>query len=345
MRQLIAAGGILLIVTALSSSRATPAGVFAREVAQANQTPGTAGQAPGGGSVSIGPADPGTIRPGAPAATCTSGLIKEGPGGNNFNPGTVATARSEDGKVWTVPAPVDVGGASAGDLFNNCTGTGDNPNHLAQLQTVVIDPDGVEITAYIFGDNYFELYVNGRFVARDPIGMTPFNSNVVRFRARYPMTYALMGVDWETHHGIGMEYPAFNIGDAGMIAYFSDGNGTHADWRAEAFYIAPLDDPSCVRVSAGHDSTGCHQAQLPVCVKDPKTCKALHFPIPADWMRPGFDDSGWPRATIWPPAAVTAQRAYTAYAKLFGNAEFIWTGNLKLDNLVLARYTAKGPRR
>jgi hypothetical protein len=30
---------------------------------------------------------------------------------------------------------------------------------------------------------------------------------------------------------------------------------------------------------------------------------------------------------------------------MFGNAEFIWTRNLLLDNVVLARYTATGPRR
>ena len=61
------------------------------------------------------------------------------------------------------------------------------------------------------------------------------------------MTYAIKGIDWETKHGLGMEYQPFNIGDGGFIAYFSDGNGTHADWRAETFYIAPLDDPFCVR--------------------------------------------------------------------------------------------------
>ena len=107
--------------------------------------------------------------------------------------------------------------------------TGDNPDYLSQLETVIIDPDGVEITGFIFGDNYFELYVNGQFVGRDPIGMTPFNSNVVRFRARYPMTYAVMGVDWETHNGVGMEYDSFNLGDGGLIAYFSDGHGTGGD--------------------------------------------------------------------------------------------------------------------
>ena len=66
-------------------------------------------------------------------------------------------------------------------------------------------------------------------MARDRLAMTPFNSTVVRFRARYPMTYAVKAIDWETKYGLGMEYQAFNIGDGGFIAYFSDGNGTHAD--------------------------------------------------------------------------------------------------------------------
>jgi hypothetical protein len=261
-------------------------------------------------------------------------------------PVTVGTITSEDGRKWSVPAPVNEG-AMAVNVFDTCVGTGDNPNWASQLQTVVVDKDGVEITAFIHADNYFELYVNGQFVARDPVPMTPFNTNVVRFRARYPMTYAIMGVDWETHPGVGMEYGNYNIGDAGFTAYFSDGNGTHADWRAETFYVAPLDDPSCVRITpAGRDSSFCSQAVRPVCAqKDPKLCKALHFTIPSDWTSPKFDDSRWPAAIIWPASAVTDQQAYTGYTKLFGNAEFIWTRNLRLDNLVLARYTAKAPRK
>ena len=109
----------------------------------------------------------------------------------------------------------------------------------------------MEITGFIFADNYYELAVNGQLVARDSVGMTPFNSTVVRFRAKYLMTYAIKGIDWETKHGLGMEHEPFNIGDGGFIAYFSDGNGTHADWRAETFYIAPLDDPTCVRTQGG----------------------------------------------------------------------------------------------
>ena len=262
-------------------------------------------------------------------------------------PVRVGTLTSEDGKKFMVPGPITEG-AIAPDIYDTCIGTGDNPNYLKQLQTVVIDKDGVEITAYIHGDNYFELYVNGQYVARDSIPMTPFNSSVVRFRARYPMTYAILGIDWETHHGVGMEYAQYNIGDAGLIAYFSDGNGTHADWKTNVFYIAPLDDPACVRVMGGvRDSSFCNQARLPDCaMKQPgKSCKALHFQVPSDWTSPKFNDSSWPNATIWRPVEVTNQPAYVNYTKLFGDAEFIWTRNLKLDNLVLSRYTAKGPRK
>lgn len=262
-------------------------------------------------------------------------------------PVQVGTVTAADGRKFPAPGPIQEG-AIAPDIYNNCMGTGDNPNYASELKTVVVDEDGVEITGYIHADNYFELYVNGKFVARDSIPMTPFNSSVVRFKARYPMTYAIMGIDWETHLGLGMEYATWNIGDAGLIAYFSDGNGTHADWKAETFYVAPLDNPACVRVTAtGRDSTFCHQGVRPTCAeKEPATCKALRFTIPTDWTSPRFNgDSRWPNAILWSAEAVTNQRAYTDYTKLFGDAEFIWTRNLRLDNLMLARYTAKGPRR
>jgi hypothetical protein len=65
-----------------------------------------------------------------------------------------------------------------------------------------------------------------------------------------------------------------------------------------------------------------------------------------DWTSPRFrGDSSWPAAIIWSAEEVTNQQAYTGYTKLFGDAEFIWTRNLHLDNLMLTRYTAKGPRR
>src|SRR5262245_59079866 len=64
-----------------------------------------------------------------------------------------------DGKRWTMPAEIH-DGPFAVDLYNDCHGAGANPDWEKQLQTVVVDPDGVEITGYIFADNYYELYVN-----------------------------------------------------------------------------------------------------------------------------------------------------------------------------------------
>ena len=108
--------------------------------------------------------------------------------------------------------------------------------------------------------------------------------------------------------------------------------------------MAPLDDPSCVRVTAdgGRDSTFCSQAVRPNCAMDPKTCSALHFPAPENWTSATFDDRRWPLAAEWPAALVTDHPSYTRHTKLFEEARFIWTKNLRLDNVVLARYTAKG---
>lgn len=297
---------------------------------------------PPGASLSTGPAT--NLRPIIHPPGCSVTPKSMRLDGEVF-PIRVGTSTSTDGKQWVVPGAVDETAPVAVDLFNDCYGPGDNPDWEKQLKTVVIDKDGVEITGFIFADNYYELSVNGHPVARDSVAMTPFNSTVVRFRAKYPMTYAIKGVDWETKHGLGMEYQPFNIGDGGFIAYFSDGNGTHADWRAEVFYIAPLDDPQCVRTSGGRDSSFCSQALRPACAQaKPETCKALHFPIPDGWQMPRFDDRAWPRAIVWRPIEVTFYDGFVNYTKHFGDAEFIWTRNIRLDNLVLARYTARGPR-
>lgn len=111
---------------------------------------------------------------------------------------------TEDGRRIQVPT-VPAEGPDPTDLYNDCGGSGDNPDHESDLETVVIDSDGDEITGFVFGDNYYELYVNGEIVARDPIGFVPFNSGVVRFKAKGPITYAVKLVDWGTHLGVGME--------------------------------------------------------------------------------------------------------------------------------------------
>jgi hypothetical protein len=60
-------------------------------------------------------------------------------------------------------------------------------------------------------------------------------------------------------------------------------------------------------------------------------------------MMPGFDDSKWPRAYEYTDEdiGVTNLPAYTRFPELFEGARWIWTLNLVLDNLILARKTVK----
>ena len=43
-----------------------------------------------------------------------------------------------------------------------------------------LSEEGEEVTAFLFGDNYFEFYVNGQFMGRDAVAFTPFNTHVAR---------------------------------------------------------------------------------------------------------------------------------------------------------------------
>jgi len=260
-----------------------------------------------------------------------------------FVAGLTGTVIAVDGSQWTVPAETNQG-LGAVDMYNSCTSRGDNPNYLSQLKTVVVDADGEEITATLFGDNYFELYVNSRFVVRDNITFIPFNSSSVRFKARYPMTIAVKMVDWETHLGLGMEYESYNVGDGGFIASFSNGAMTDEKWKVLPVYLAPLDNPGCVveDKSGNPDSSAC--SIKPQCAtSNPNSCRALHYKVPTDWTLPNFDDSNWQTATLYKAADVTNDPSYVNYASRFGKAQFIWSRNLKVDNLVLARFTVQAP--
>ena len=260
--------------------------------------------------------------------------------GTQFVEARVGMVADDEGGNWAVPAAVHPGDTGT-DVFNDCMGNGLNSSYAAQLKTVVIEPDGVEITALIHGDNYFELYVNGAFVCRDPIAFTPFNSTACRFRAKYPITYALRAVDWEEHLGIGMEYGRYNVGDGGIVAHFSDGTMTDESWKAETFYLAPLDSLTCLKIGAlgARDSSAC--SIKPACATSARaaTCQAVHFAEPAGWAAPTFSDASWPAATVYTRAQFGPKDAYTKLEREFGDAKFVWSRNIKIDNLVLLRKT------
>ena len=105
----------------------------------------------------------------------------------------VGQITATDGTVITVPAETAFQkklGPMGAYLYNECAQV--LPKSVAEVSTanvpiIEVDPGGEVITGYIVADNYFELYVNGKLVAVDN---TPFNSVIVKFRAKRPITTA-----------------------------------------------------------------------------------------------------------------------------------------------------------
>jgi len=275
--------------------------------------------------------------------------------GGNSRTSAVGEIKSEDGKVWTVPAENHYETtAKAPDLFNQCGG--DELNSLADLdlsKVPVFDAGGKEeFTAYIFPDNYFELYINGKLIAVDPVPFTPFNSNVVRFKADRPLTIAVKMVDWEETLGLGMENnqgTKFHAGDGGFVAQFQDAAGktvaiTDNSWKAQTFYTAPIVDRKCL-VTDGlvRDSSTCDKQS----VTSYEDTSAAHWTVPENWMNADFDDSVWPAAATFSndTVGVDNKKSFTNFVDVFdtkgADADFIWSSNLVLDNLVLLRKTVK----
>jgi hypothetical protein len=299
-------------------------------------------------------------RPGAIKKTVTRGLAKtvnenlfkcEVPLAS-YRASPVGTISADDGTVLTVPAQTAYQtSAKLADLFNQCSKT--TPAKFAEVKlenvpVVEVDGGGEVITGYIVADNYFELYVNGKLIGVDPVPYTPFNSAIVRFKAKRPYTYALKAVDWEERLGLGMESNRGNdwhAGDGGLIARFSDGTVTDSTWKAQSFYIAPLAHPDdVVENGAIHDTSKLGRvypmAKVPNCRE---RCFAVHYPVPQNWAAPNFDDSHWPRAYEFTDDEVGVEHipAYTRYPEAFAGARWIWSYNLVFDNLVLARKTVR----
>jgi len=299
-------------------------------------------QAPGGRSVTQGR-----------AKTVIDDLFRCTVKVSNHRISAVGTITSTDGKVWTVPAETAYQtGAKGADLFNECNKV--VPKNVKEVSApnvpiVEVDRDGEVITGYIVADNYFEMYVNGKLIAVDAVPYTPFNSTIVKFKAKKPYTYAFKVVDWEEDLGLGTEVGVrdgpFYQGDAGLIARFSDGTVTDNSWKVQSFYIAPLKSPDEVVEKANiHMTPGIGRvhpgAPKPGCTD---RCFAVHYPIPKDWALPRFDDSNWPRAFEYTDedVGVTTLFAYTNFPELFRGARWIWSFNLVFDNVVIARKTVR----
>ncbi|MDN3667272.1 hypothetical protein ACFFU1_06455 [Algibacter miyuki] len=270
----------------------------------------------------------------------------------------IGTSTATDGSKWTVPAEANFTNETfpfASDLFNPCTKVeyASTDEALAALDgkdIIEVDADGEIITAYVFADNYFEMYINGVPVGKDNVPFTQFNSNIVRFKVNTPFTIAMKLVDWEENSGLGSEAnrgQAFHPGDGGMVAVFKNAEGdiiatTDSNWKAQTFYTAPLKDLSCAsEEGALRLSKTCSTEDS----NDGTSYFALHWKIPSNWQSADFDDNEWPNATEFSNKTIGVDNkpAYTNFIDVFDNsqadAQFIWSTNVILDNEVIVRYT------
>ncbi|MFK7926247.1 MAG: hypothetical protein AB8H47_30135 [Bacteroidia bacterium] len=264
-----------------------------------------------------------------------------------------------DNTKWVMPAEVNYTNSDfpfAPDLHNpDGTKYSDAAAALAAFSDddiIEIDASGEVITAYVFADNYFELYVNGTPVGKDAIPFTQFNSHIVKFKASSPYTIAIKLVDWEENLGLGSEANQgsdFHPGDGGLVAVFHDANGntvatTGAEWKAQCFYSAPIKDLACPSESGSTRSTSACDMEG---VSDGSSFYALHWALPSTWMNADFDDADWPSATTYTnnTVGVDNKQSYTDFTDIFDassdDAEFIWSTNLILDNEVIVRYTVQ----
>jgi hypothetical protein len=267
--------------------------------------------------------------------TCENGRSRQSPVG----------IKTRDNHSFVVPADVEYDAQYfASDLYNECARV--TPSSLAEVDTnavpvVDIDHDGEVVTGYIFADNYFELYVNGKLVAVDAVPFTPFNSSIVKFKVKKPYDIAIKAVDWEENSGLGSENnrgQAFHPGDGGLIASFSDGTITNSQWSAQTFYTAPIYDLTCPQeLGSQRLTTQCSTSS----VRQYLTSYSLHWDLPTHWVSNSIYHD-WPNAVEFSEdeIGVNNKPAYMNFREKFAGsgARFIWSSNVILDNLVLFHY-------
>eukprot|EP00386_Alphamonas_edax_P015383 GDKI01047018.1.p2 GENE.GDKI01047018.1~~GDKI01047018.1.p2 ORF type:complete len:283 (-),score=90.42 GDKI01047018.1:331-1179(-) len=222
------------------------------------------------------------------------------------------------------------------------------------------------ITGYIYCDNQFTFYFNGKLIAKDPLDFTPHNAVKVSFEydGTSAKTYAIACSDYASASGYeytGTDKP--QLGDGALIAKFSDGTVTDANWKQYVVTHGPTDAST---------AAGCSASNLAPCVVQDNGA-------PSEWYMPSFDDAawsaaktytaeeaGWGRTPEWKNGkcctstspitrgdlgcnvdskgnaiTVTQDECIAPKTVLDGDCtSFIWSSDLDRDNKVLFRYTA-----
>lgn len=187
------------------------------------------------------------------------------------------------------------------------------------------------VSADVWADNWFALYVNGEKVAEDSVSINTersFNAESFSFTAERPFVLAMIAKDFK-ENDTGLEYIGSNrqqMGDGGVIAQFLDGAGsavavTNSDWRCMVTHSAPTQN-SCANESNPVAGSG--------------ACGFTEVAEPAGWTSLGFDDSGWASASEYDESTVRPKDGYDRI-NWDRSAKLIWGSDLETDNTVLCR--------
>lgn len=217
------------------------------------------------------------------------------------------------------------------------TATTSNPSTISAPSVTEAEPTSTvaassqisTITAEVWADNWFALYVNGELVGEDSVPITTersFNAETITFTASYPLTIAMITKDFKETDS-GLEYigePNQQMGDGGFVAQFTDTSTgeivatTNGDWRGLVIQTAPL-------------NVECEKSA------DPDTdCQFETLDEPVNWTSSNFDDSSWANATSYLADEVGVKDGYNEIM-WDSTAEIIWGPNLNTNNTILWR--------
>ena len=204
--------------------------------------------------------------------------------------------------------------------------------------TVVESPGAHAIRGEVWADNWFAFHLGERLMLEDSTPLATersFNAEAFVFNADYPLQLNFVAKDFK-EDDTGLEYIGRGnqqLGDGGLIAQFTDvATGaavavSNADWRCLVVHEAPLE-------------RACEDEADPAPGVGP--CGFAAIPEPAGWKTPAFDDSAWPAAVEFSPAAVRPKGGYDAI-RWRKEARLIWTSDLKTHNTLLCRLTVHRP--
>eukprot|EP00485_Elphidium_margaritaceum_P009898 CAMPEP_0202686662 /NCGR_PEP_ID=MMETSP1385-20130828/2412_1 /ASSEMBLY_ACC=CAM_ASM_000861 /TAXON_ID=933848 /ORGANISM="Elphidium margaritaceum" /LENGTH=304 /DNA_ID=CAMNT_0049341283 /DNA_START=23 /DNA_END=937 /DNA_ORIENTATION=- len=237
--------------------------------------------------------------------------------------------------------------------------------HTAFTCTVLLclqAANSVQITGWVYADNWFQLYFNGAQVAEDSLTFYPHNAVYIDFEAPDSGLYSFAfkakdfandstGLEPRQSPG-STEVQGWCLGDGGIIMALSDGTVTSSSWKCAVLMEGP-DNTECSSITECLDQSLSPSVctvtynDIPSCWNATECAEADSWSAPTEYTQ---SDIGWGR----PPDAEGYGYVYPDICgsnpiyesegckpadKDWGAASFIWTSDLDFDNRIVCRYS------